>query len=438
MPLRDKANANSLTMVFLFGIVLIASRYGIGPSLLSSLISVAAFNYFFTMPYYTFNFYDQTYYFTFAVMLVTSLLVGSMTARLSRLANVSRKDEAEAQTLLGLTKGLSRMRGIQNMAEFSKTHLEDALNYDIILIKKEDGKAVQLCGSNFSNNVKEMSAIDWVLKNNQIAGRNTNTLPSSKALYLPLETQGEVIGVLGIIPKAENHEFGSSEIQLFETFASLISGSFGRAIKADEAAQSKVDSENEKLRNILLSSLSHDLRTPLTIMNGMVSLILKHRKQMPREAVNETINLHLELERLQRFVSDLLKMASLTSGTIKLNLEEYSIEEIVGIAVKRLPEKQINRRVLISSAGITPPIKVDGGLIEQVVVNLIENAIKVTDEASTISIKIGKTSDSVKVSIEDSGTGIEKGAENIIFDKFQSKFEDKYDKFRTCDLQSNN
>ena len=431
LPFRDIVDANVFTVLFIAGIYVIAARFGIGPSVFSSVVGVGAYNFFFCHPYYTLDFYEQSSRYTFLLMLITSLFVGSMTAKLSRLVKLSRKDEQEAQVLYGLTKGLSVARGIQAMAQFTQAHLESATKYKIILAIKTDEKLQFLSTSNIHLNLKEQSTIDWVIKNNQSAGLGTDTSPSAFALYIPLSTEGEIIGVIGFHPNEAQNNISITDIQSFETYASLVASSLARAKRSDEAALTRVDAENEKLRNILLSSLSHDLRTPLTIMNGIASNILKHRKSMPREAVNEIVSLYQQIERLQKFVSDLLRMASLTSGNIKLNQREYSIEEIVGAAIKKIEKQKGKRRILTALSGITPPIYVDGGLIEQVINNLLENAINHTSEDGTIKVNISRKGNNVEVSIIDDGNGINNEIKEVLFEQFKTNAQNKNDRLNS-------
>ena len=420
LPFRDNLDSNVFTVLFIGGIFVIAARYGIWASVFSSIIGVAAYNFFFCHPYYTLDFYEQSSRYTFLLMLITSLFVGSMTARLSRLVKISRKDEQDAKILYELTKGLSSTRGLEAMAHFAKNHLEETTDFEVVIgyYKKNELNILRNCI--IASDIKEQSTIDWVIKNQQIAGHGTNTNPSAQALYIPLTADVENIGFIGFIPKSNDEEITSLEIQSLETYSNLIATSFARAKRSDEAALTKIESENEKLRNILLSSLSHDLRTPLTVMNGMVSNILKYRKSMPREAINESIALYQQLERLQKFVYDLLKMASITSGNIKLNQSEYTIEEIVGAAIKTIERQKGKRRIFTSLSGTTPAIFVDGGLIEQVVSNLIENAINYTAEDGEIEVNIAHKDNFVQVSIIDNGNGINEDIKDALFEQFKT------------------
>jgi two-component system sensor histidine kinase KdpD len=419
LPVRSLASPDTLTLLYLTGAVIAAARFGIGPALYATAVSVAAFNWFYTQPYYTFSFYDPHFYFTFLFMAVTSLIVGSLTARLSLHARMARQGEAETRLLYDLTRGLSSVRGVEAMADTAIRRLGPELSAQVRLwtgtaaatrLFAVDGKPIEL---------KEQSAVEWVMSNAQMAGRGTDTMPSAQGLYLPLLSENEVLGVLGLAPEPVR-TFTGAEILQFETFASVIAGALQRAQRSDEAAQSKVESENEKLRNVLLSSLSHDLRTPLTVMKGSVSTLLQMRKELPRKAMEELTGLWGQLNRLQKFVGNLLDMAAITSGQMRFNFQPYMIQEIIGAAITQVQATKENRTLRTQVTGTIPMVLIDGALIEQVFINLIENAFQHTPSNGEISIHVEKDADRVRVRISDNGEGLKDGDEARIFEQFQT------------------
>jgi two-component system sensor histidine kinase KdpD len=417
---RDHTPSTNLAMIYLTGVVIVAARLGLGPSIVASIISVPAFNFFFTQPYYTFNFYDSYYYVTFAFMLVTSLVVGSLTARLSRHAQQVSNRERDTQILYGLTRGLSGVRGIEKMCEVAVEHLNVPFNIEVAVFIDMPNGLQAYPDAPVKDDMKEMSAVRWVAQNGQMAGRDTDTMPSAKGVYLPLQAEHKILGVLGLQPKDDARQFTGGEILQFETFASLIAGALQRAKRSDEAAESKVESENEKLRNILLSSLSHDLRTPLTVMNGSVSLLLRMRKELPRKAMDELTGLWNQLTRLQKFVGNLLDMAAITSGQMKLNFQPYMIQEIIGAALAQVQATKEGRVLRTQINGAIPMVMIDGGLIEQVFINLIENAFQHTAKDGEIVLFVEKDADRVRIRVSDNGPGLGEGDEARIFEQFQT------------------
>jgi two-component system, OmpR family, sensor histidine kinase KdpD len=412
MPFRELIDPDSLIMLYMTGVVAVAARWGIGPAILSSILSVAAFNWFFIQPYYSFTFDNISYGITFAVMLVTSLIVGSLTARLSLHARLARKGEAETRLLYDLSRELSSVRDKPAMGQVASRHLEAAFDVEFGLWSSSQ----QIAGRT-EDDPRELGAMQWVAQNRQIAGRHTDTLPSAKGLYLPLP--GEP-GVLSLTPRDDSRQFTGAELLVFETVASLIAGALQRARQANEAETSRVETENEKLRNVLLASLSHDLKTPLTVMNGAVSSLLKMRKKLPREAVDELTALWGHLTRLQKFVANLLRMAAITSGQLRLNFEPYMIQEIAGAAIGRVEAQKGNRQIRTVTNGQISMVMIDGALVEQVLINLFENAINHTGEDGLITLTLENDADRVRVKVSDDGYGLKPGEEDQVFEKFHT------------------
>ncbi|MBW8880796.1 MAG: sensor histidine kinase KdpD, partial [Asticcacaulis sp.] len=421
LPARGIAQPDTLTLIYLSGVVIVAARFGIGPALFATVLSMAAFNWFFTQPYYTFTFYDPHFYFTFAFMLVSSLIIGSLTARLSLHARLARKSEQETRLLYDLTRGLAAARGYAAMAEMARKQLEPAFSATA---------RIWVQGTAFPDedpDVKENGAAQWVLRNGQMAGRDTDTLPSARGLYLPLLAENETLGVLGLTP-TDNRAFTGADILVFETVASVVASALLRARQAEAAETSRVESENEKLRNVLLASLSHDLRTPLTVMSNSVSTLLKQRKSLPRPAVEELTSLWTQLNRLQKFVANLLRMAAITSGRLHLNFEPYMIQEIIGAAIARLEPQKGARQLRTQVTGQVPMVAIDGALIEQVLINLLENAVAHTAADGVITVGVEKDADRVRVRVSDNGAGIPAGEEDQVFDKFHTRRNEKSDR----------
>ncbi len=419
LPVRSLASPDTLTLLYLTGAVIAAARFGIGPALYATALSIGAFNWFYTQPYYTFSFYDPHFYFTFLFMAVTSLIVGSLTARLSLHARMARQGEAETRLLYDLTRGLSAVRGVDAMADTAIRRLGPELSAQVRLWTGKGTQTRLFAIDEAPVELKEQSAVEWVMHNAQMAGRDTDTMPSAEGLYLPLSAENEVLGVLGLAPEPVR-AFTGAEILQFETFASVIAGALQRAQRSDEAAQSKVESENEKLRNVLLSSLSHDLRTPLTVMKGSVSTLLQMRKELPRKAMDELTGLWGQMNRLQKFVGNLLDMAAITSGQMRFNFQPYMIQEIIGAAISQVQATREGRIIRTQVTGAIPMVLIDGALIEQVFINLIENAFQHTRTDGEIAIHVEKDADRVRVRVSDNGEGLKPGDEAHIFEQFQT------------------
>lgn len=415
---RAHTDPINLAMFYLAGIVLIAAKLGTGPSTIASILSIALFNFFFTEPYYTFEFYETDYYFTFAAMFVTSLVVGSLAAKLSIQAKHARRREFETSALYELTRGLSAVRGIAKMAGSAISLLADVYKMEIVLfvVEEEDIRLYPQTAS--ADDVKESSVARWVLQNGQIAGRNTDTLPSARGLYVPLMVEGQILGALGVLPEKTDYNFGGNDINRLEAYASLIASAFQRARRAEEAEKTKVESESQKLKNVLLSSVSHDLRTPLASITGAASSALMLKDTLPEAAIELLGSIHGQAARLARLVTNLLDATSLESGNVRLNKQPYFIQEVIGSAMTRVRDSKGGRTLSADVEAELPLVHIDGLLIEQVLVNLLDNAIRFTDEDGRISISARMQPDAISISVQDDGRGIVAGEAERIFEKF--------------------
>jgi two-component system sensor histidine kinase KdpD len=268
--------------------------------------------------------------------------------------------------------------------------------------------------------VREESVANWAFTHNQKAGLGTDTLPSAHALYAPMEGSGGVVGVIGVMPHETSQQgLGSDKIELLDALANITASALERASAAELVEQTMIEAESEKLRNILLSSVSHDLRTPLAAITGAASTLLLEGMKITEEYRTELLrSIHEEGARLARMVTNLLDVSSLESGSVKLNKELYFIEELIGSALMRVDPRLGRHKVLTNIEHGLPLLRMDGLLIEQVLINLLENAAEYTPEGTTITITSKTVKPDVHVIVSDNGPGITAGEEERIFDKF--------------------
>ena len=409
-----------IIMIYLIGVVILASKFGRGPSTFFSIISVLAINWFFIEPRHTFTMYDSSNWTTLTVMLLTSLVISTLAARLRLQVAFSRKKEKETEGLYALAREMASTRGYQNIAEACVKHIDNIFNVSsTIWLAGEQGELDDVAGAAPDYEVKERSVIEWCKNNGKPAGCSTNTMPSSSRLYMPLiSADQETFGVLGVLPK-EGKNFLPDDISLLETYTAIISAAFSRTNAADSAERSKVETETVKLKNVLLSSVSHDLRTPLASISGAASSLITMKERDSKEGGELLKSIHTQTARLSKLVTNLLDVTSLESGNIKLNKQPYFIDELIGSCLLRIEEMKDGRHINVSVEPELPLISVDGILIEQVIMNLLENAIRFTSETDgLIEIEVNKSGDDIFVSIKDNGEGVKKGDEKKIFDKF--------------------
>jgi len=259
----------------------------------------------------------------------------------------------------------------------------------------------------------------WVFEHRQAAGLGTATLPSASALYVPLLASTGAIGVLGVRPPDRHAMDAPERLHQLETFAAQTALALERARLADEAKEAEVRIESERLRNALLSSVSHDLRTPLATITGAISAILEDGERLDAATRRELLeSVRDEGDRLNRLVQNLLEMTRLESGALALRKAWHPLEEIIGAALSRLNTQLAGRRVTTRVPPDLPLVAIDDVLIEQVLINLLDNTLKYTPAGTPIEVIATAGEQNVTVEIADHGPGLPPGEEDKVFDKF--------------------
>lgn len=418
-PLFDLAN---LTMVYLLGIVVIATRGGRGPSILASILSVAALNFCFVEPRFTLLVSDPQFLITFGVMLVVALIISTLTVRVRQQAEAARQRERRTAALYALTREFASKRGLQNLPRAAVRHIGEVFESQaVVLLPDVSGRVFLQTGDQelFGLEASEQGVAQWVYDHNQMAGLGTDTLPGSKALYLPLIASQKTVGVLGVRPAQPQRMLDPEQLHLLETFASQTALAIERALLAEEAQQARVQIETERLRNSLLSSVSHDLRTPLATITGATSSLLEDEAAINASTRRDLIQaVYEEANRLNRLVSNLLDMTRLESGAVQVTKEWQPLEEVVGAALTRLDRRLREHLVITCLPPDLPLVPIDGVMVEQVFINLLENVVKYTPPGSPIDISAQWDGEYVLVEVADRGPGLHPGDEQHIFDKF--------------------
>jgi two-component system, OmpR family, sensor histidine kinase KdpD len=415
----DLAN---LIMVYLIGVVVVASRYGRGPSVLSSFLSVILYDLFFVPPRYTFAVADSQYLITFAVMLLVALVISSMTVSIRYQAKIAGHRERRIALLYAMSRDLAATRGEQNIVHIAIKHVAEVFEAQaVILLPNESGRIVypKTEGSAESCHGSDLSVAQWVYDHCQMAGYGTDTLPGGEMVYIPLKAASGVLGVLVLLPLNKARLALPEQQRLLETFVSQIAMALERVRLSMEAHLAQVKVETEQLRNTLLSAISHDLRTPLAAIVGASGALVENSDKMDshsRQELSQTI--YDESVRMAGLANNLLDMARLEAGSVALNRQWQSLEELVGGTLAGLSARIANRPVNIKLPPDLPLIKVDSMLIERVFANLLDNAVKYTPSGTAIEISAATSMDEMVVTISDHGPGIPVGEEERIFEKF--------------------
>lgn len=413
----------NLIMVYLVGIVLVANRWGRGPSILAAILSVMAFDFLFVPPYLTFAVSDTEYLITFAVMLMVGLLISNLTVRIKEQAEVARQRERRTSALYSLSRDLASTRSLDDMIAAVRRIVQDLFDgRTAIFLAGDDGRlAIRGDGAPppFAADAKEMAVAHWVHEHSQPAGRGTATLAGAQALHLPLVGSRGPVGVLAVALEQGRGQPGTEQMHLLETLANQTALALERALLAREAHRQRLAAEGEKLRNAILAAVSHDLRTPLAAISGAASSLASSEVRLDPAAQRELVlTIHEESQRMNRLANNLLEMGRLQSRSVELHREWQPLEEVFGSALHQLETSIRDREVLLRVPENLPLIAIDEVLIERVLVNLLENALRYTPAGTPIELVASTLPGEVTVEVMDRGPGVLPGEEDLIFDKF--------------------
>jgi two-component system, OmpR family, sensor histidine kinase KdpD len=418
-PLFEKLD---FAMVYLLGVVIIASRTSKWPALAATILSVAAFDFFFIPPYYTFAVGDVRYFITFTVMFIVSFVISRLTLRVRQQAEASRLRERRTAGLYNLSRELVRERGTVRLSEIAMKQIGEIFDSQVaILIPDEQNRlaVVEHAPSEFVPDHQEVSVAQWVYEHRQPAGLSTDTLPGAKALYLPLLASGGPVGVVGILPRTSGETFEPDKFHYLEAFANQTAIAIERSFLGEAAQRALLKAETESLRNTLLSSISHDLRTPLSAITGAATTLLQDDVAIDRQNRVELLQtIKEEADHLNRIIKNVLDMTRLESGAITLNKEWQPLDEIIGVVLDRLGDRLDDHPVTMKLQANLPLIPFDALLIEQVFMNLFDNAIKYSPPGTPLDLSASESFYIVTVELADRGSGIPPGEEERIFDKF--------------------
>ena len=412
-----------VAMIYLLGVVVAASRTSTWPSFLATVLSVAAFDFFFIPPFYSFAVSDIRYFVTFVVMFIVSFVISRLTLRVRQQAEASRTRERRTAALYNLSRDLVRERGTDLLSEIAAKHISEVFDCQVaILIPDEQSQLVMSSAgspSSFAPDQQELSVAQWVYGHRQPAGRGSDTLPGAKALYIPLIASAGAIGVVGILPRAATDSFEPEQFHYLEAFANQTAIAIERSFLAESAHRAMLQAETESLRNTLLSSISHDFRTPLSAITGAATTLLQENVTIDAHNRRELLQtIQEEADRLNHVIRNVLDMTRLESGAIKINKEWQSLDEIVGAVLNRLGDRLDSYPLTLNLPGNLPLIPFDSLLIEQVFMNLFDNALKYAPQGTPLELSASESLYTVTVELADRGPGIPAGEEERIFEKF--------------------
>jgi two-component system sensor histidine kinase KdpD len=420
-PIRVVVDPTDLVMLYLLAVVVAATRWGRGPSVLTAILSVLAFDFFLVPPHLTFAVADAQYFLTFFGLLAVGLVISTLAVREREQAESARRREMHTAALYDLSRDLATTVSQDMVMQAAIRHISEMFNCETsVFLPEGDLLALYARTAEFPVGQDSNAVATWVFRQGQVAGLGTNTLAAADARYLPLKTAQGAIGVVGIKPRLENNEFLSPDQQrLLEALLSQVALATEAVQLADKAHQAQLLRETEKLQTALLNSISHNLRTPLASITGALSSLRDDDQMLDADARRELLNTAWEeAERLNHLVGNLLNMTRLEAGAIKLALETYDVQDLVGVTLNQMANRLRRRQLVMDVPSTLPPVSIDLVLAAQALVNLVDNAVKYSPADTPIGIRAYVDQGQVVIEVSDQGVGVPSDELERIFDKF--------------------
>jgi len=419
-PLQWHLDTANIVMVYLLCVAVVALRLGRGPAVLASFLSVGLLDFFFVQPRMSFAVSDVQYLVTFGVMLAVGLIIGQLTAGLRYQAEVASERERRARRLFELTRELAGALQVEQVLQLAEHSLGNEVQGQALVYLLDDDDRLQpsLRQAALANaDQPDLGTARWAFDQGEPAGMFTDTLPGSAWLYLPLKAPMRTRGVLALRPGSTRSVMLPELREQLETYARIIGQSLERLHYVAVAQTAMVGMESERLRSSLLSALSHDLRTPLAAVYGLADT-LAGMPDLPAPAHDMAVSLCQQAQRINAMVGNLLDMARLQSGSVQLRLQWLPVDEVVGTALQALHAALARHQVRTDLPAGLPLVQVDPVLIERVLCNLLENAIKYTPPGSTLTVSARVNGPELLLCLSDNGPGLPPGSAELLFEKF--------------------
>jgi two-component system sensor histidine kinase KdpD len=324
--------------------------------------------------------------------------------------------------LYAMSRELASSQSEEEIVNIAVRHLHSEFSSrNVILFPNSNGRVLYPKQKSISESLHgaDLSVAQWVFDHNEMAGQGTNTLPGAEAIYFPICNEDKVLGVLALLPVNLRRVFLPEQQKLLETFLRQIGQAVARIRFAEQAKMTQMQVETERLRNSLLSAISHDLRTPLATIIGSASTLLEGEGHLQTQDKLDLSRIIVdEAERMSKLINNILDMARLDAGVVKLNKQWHPLEEIIGTVLTRLQKQLLGRPVKVKLPSGIPLVFADAVMIEQVLINLLENAIRYTPHDSELEITAETSANIVEITVADHGPGIPKGREDQLFEKF--------------------
>ncbi|MFH0810687.1 MAG: sensor histidine kinase KdpD [Pseudomonadota bacterium] len=409
----------NLVMIYLLAVVYSALKSGFWPAIVTALLSVLAFDFFFVPPHLTFAVSDGEYLITFGALFTVGAVISRLVSRARQQTRAIQVREEQTAALYALSRDLAAEVKVEAILQAAVHHITEMVEaFVAVLLPEGQSLKVALRSPGLVLAEPEKAVALWTYHNRQPAGRGTDTLASARMLFLPLLTAGSVVGVLGV-KLGEGEEATPQQRRLLEAFANQTALAIERANLAHKAEETQLLQATEKLERALLSSVSHDLRTPLASVTGALSSLREEGDLLSPTARRELLDTaREEADRLNRFVGNLLDMTRLEAGALQVRKEPCDAQELVGATLNALGQRLSGRAVVLDVPSGLPLASMDLVLMTQVLTNILENALKYSPSGSPVDIKAGIRGSWLEIAVADRGPGIPEEDLQRIFDKF--------------------
>ena len=414
---------SNLVMVYLLGVTVAGLRFGRSPALVTAALNVVAFDFFFVPPRFSLAISDAQYLVTFAVMLTIALVIANLMSSVRQQTRVAGARERRTALLYAMSRELVATRGIESLARVAVSHIAEVFQCQaVVLLPNSEGKLAYPRDLPLEKSLlgADLAVAQWVLDHGHQAGLGTDTLPAAPALYVPLSEGEKQLGVLAVLPSNARRILLPEQRHLLETFASQIGLALERAQLAETAEGARLNAERESLRNTLLASISHDLRTPLSVIAGAGSALAQHGSSLDEQTrVKLARSVETKAREMSDLVSNVLDLMRFESGHIVLRRDWQTLDDLVGAALGNLESKLSDHPVESRIPADLPPVHVDANLIVQVFSNLFDNISKYTPPGTHVYVSAMVDGPRIRVRVEDEGPGLPVGNPERLFDKFQ-------------------
>ncbi len=418
LPLRGILDQANIVMLFLLAVFLVATFLGRGPAVLASFLSVALFDFFFVPPQLSFDVENAQYLITFAVMLAVGLVTAQLVSQLGQQTLEAGRREEESRQLYAVAREMAGSNSLQQVFESARTYLAARRLDADLLLASDSGELLQQPQGHHLLSPMEMSFAQSAYRRNETVEVDSLAGTGVAVVFFPLRATSDVRGVLAITPRSDDSQLLHAQRRALETLASLAALAVERLHLAEATRQAELQVAEERLRTSVLSSLSHDLRTPLTTLVGLADSLAQHGGNLPATAAETAGIIRDQAQAMHRLLSDLLDMARLQGTNSTLRREWQPIEDVIGSALRLVEGPSADRRVAVDIQPDLPLLYFDAVLMERVLCNLLDNAFKYSHQGGRVTLAVARADDRLQVTVGNQGAGFPPDRLDAMFDLF--------------------